>query len=122
MNTLASTVLSTASSAGQLITVLLIFAFVLFITWFATRFVGNFQKERMEGANITVVETQRIAPNKYIQIVKIGDRYFAIAVCKDSVTTISEISSESLDLSNTEKEKFSLKEFLNKAKEEEKDN
>ncbi|MBO7333759.1 MAG: flagellar biosynthetic protein FliO [Lachnospiraceae bacterium] len=122
MNTLASTVLSTASSAGQLITVLLIFAFVLFITWFATRFVGNFQKERMEGANITVVETQRIAPNKYIQIVKIGDRYFAIAVCKDSVTTISEISSESLDLSNTEKEKFSFKEFLNKAKEEEKDN
>lgn len=112
---------STASSAWQLITVLLIFAFVLFITFFTTKFLGNFQKEKSLGSNISVIETQRIAQNKYIQIVKIADRYFAIAVCKDSVTIISELSADSLQTMPEDKEKFSFKEFLNKAKEEEKD-
>ena len=113
---------SSTSSAVQFITVLLIFAFVLFITYFTTRFVGNFQKERMSGSNITVIETQRIATNKYIQIVKIADRYFAIAVCKDTVTTISELSADSIRISEEQPEKISFKDFLKRAKEEEKDN
>ena len=113
---------SSLSSTVQFINVLLLFAFVLFITYFTTRFVGNFQKERLTGSNITIVETQRIAPNKYIQIVKIADRYFAIAVCKDSVTTISEITGDSLNLSEEPLKKVSFKEFLKRAKEEEKDN
>ena len=113
---------SNVSSTVQFITVLLLFAFVLFITYFTTRFVGNCQKERLSGSNVNIVETQRIAPNKYIQIVKIADRYFAIAVCKDSVTVISEIAEDSLNLSEEPREKVSFKEILKRAKEEEKDN
>ena len=112
---------SSTSSAVQFITVLLIFAFVLFICFFTTRFVGNFQKERLSGSNINVIETQRIAQNKYIQIVKIADRYFAIAVCKDTVTTISEIPAESITFPSEQTEKISFIDFLKKAKEEEKD-
>ena len=104
---------SSTSSAVQFITVLLIFAFVLFICFFTTKFVGNFQKERLSGSNI--------AQNKYIQIVKIADRYFAIAVCKDTVTTISEIPADSISFPEEQTEKISFKDFLKKAKEEEKD-
>lgn len=110
-----------ASSVGQFLTVILIFAFVLFITWFTTRFIGNFQKEKSKGQNVKVVETVRIAQNKYIQIVLIGDKYFALAVCKDSVTTIGEIPAESLSFEENSGEKLSFKDFLNKAKEEEKE-
>ena len=47
----------------QFFTVLLIFLFVLFITWAATRWIANFQQGRADGANIEVVETYRLTAN-----------------------------------------------------------
>ncbi len=115
-------IILTAESMGQFIAVFLIFIFVLAVTFFTTRFIGNYQKEKLNGSNIKVVETQNIALNKYIQLVKIGDRYFALAVSKDSVTTIAEIPAESLSFTdNGNTSKFSFKEFLAKAKEESSD-
>ena len=88
-------------SIVQLITLVLIFAFVLALTYFATRIVGNVQKERIAGSNIKVLETMRISNTKYIQVVKIGNRCFAIAVCKDTVTYLCELNEEDLFYSET---------------------
>ncbi|MBQ4284501.1 MAG: flagellar biosynthetic protein FliO [Lachnospira sp.] len=83
-------------SIAQLITLVLIFAFVVGLTYFATRLVGNVQKERQAGSNIKVLETMRISNTKYIQVVKIGSKCFAIAVCKDTVTYLCELKEEEL--------------------------
>ena len=61
----------------QFFTVLLIFLFVLFITWAATRWIANFQQGRADGANIEVVETYRLTANKYVQIIRTGEKYLA---------------------------------------------
>lgn len=108
---------SAASSIGQFVTVFLIFLFVLAITWFATKYMANFQKEKSLGDNITVLETKRISQNKFIEIVKIADRCFALCVCKDTVTVITEISEDSLSYPEPIESKMSFKEFLNKARE-----
>ena len=108
---------TTASSVGQLITVLLIFVFVLVITAFTTKWIGNYQNEKALGENIVVLETKRISQNKIMEIVRVGDKYFAIALGKDEVTLIGEISEDSLKFPEVSKEAFSFKEFLNKAKE-----
>ena len=63
---------------------------------FATRYVGNLQKEKAFWSNIKVLETLRISNTKYIQIVKIGSKCFAIAVCKDTVTYLCELDEETL--------------------------
>ena len=76
----------TIDSIAQLISMILIFIFVLALTYFTTRFVGSYQKNKMAGSNVNVLETFRISNNKYIQIIKIGKKYFAIAVCKDTIT------------------------------------
>lgn len=55
---------------AQLLTLLIIFIFVLAVTYYVTRFVGNYQKNKLSGSNINILETMRIANNKYIQIVK----------------------------------------------------
>ncbi len=81
---------------AQLITLVLIFAFVVALTYFATRWVGRFQKEKMSGSNIIVLETMKISSTKYIQIIKIGNKCFAIAVCKDTVTYLCEVCEEDL--------------------------
>ena len=83
-------------SFAQFVTALLIFLFVLFITWMTTRFIGNLQKAQMTGGNIEVIETTKITPSKYLQIIRAGDKYLLIAVCKDSVTMLTEFSEESL--------------------------
>lgn len=80
----------------QFLTVLVLFCVVLAITYITTRWIANFQKTRQEGSNIQVLETCKIAPNAYIQIVKIGLRFVAVAVCKDTVTMIVELSEEEL--------------------------
>ena len=60
----------------------------------------------------------RISGSKYIQIIQIGNRFFAIAVCKDTVTVISEIEQGNLELSdnNTEVKSESFKSVLEKFK------
>ena len=81
---------------AQLLTLLIIFIFVLAVTYYVTRFVGNYQTNKLSGSNINILETMRIANNKYIQIVKIGSRVFAIAVAKDTVSYLCELDEDEL--------------------------
>ncbi len=81
----------------QLITLVIIFALVLAMTYFATRFVGNYKKEKMAGSNISVLETFRLSNSKYIQIIKMGSKFLAIAICKDSVTVLCELQESDLE-------------------------
>lgn len=105
---------------AQLITLILVFAFVLAITYFTTRFVGNYQKEKMLGSNICILETMRLSNNKCIYVVKIGSQCFAIAVSKDTVTYLCELQEEDLVYkdSSTEVKSESFKAILDKFKRE----
>jgi len=82
----------------QFITVLIIFIFVLVITYFTTVWIGNYQKVRNKGVNIELLEAQRLNQSQYIQIVRIGERYYALGVSKDSVVSLCEIPKEELEL------------------------
>ena len=50
----------------------------------------------MSGSNINILETMRISNTKYIQVVKIGSKVFAIAVAKDTVTYLCEFNEDEL--------------------------
>ena len=98
----------------QLITVLLVFVLVLGITAATTKWIANYQKQQGAGGNIQVVETVRISNNKYVQILRVGETYVVIAVCKDTVTLLGEVSADQLNL-NGSAQSFSFKELLDKA-------
>ncbi len=110
-------VMESANSTAQFISVLLIFIFVLALTLFSTRWIAKIQSAQNTNKNINIIETCRIASNKYIQVVKIGNTYMAIAIGKDNVTMLTEISEEELEL-NVEPNgsSFDFKDFLEKAK------
>ena len=95
----------------QFITVLLLFVLVLAVTGFTTKWIANYQKQQNKGTNIEIMETTRIANNKYIQLIRVGEVYMAIAVCKDSVTMLGEIPKEQLK-ENRVNSGFRFKEFL----------
>ena len=52
----------------------------------------------VKNSNIKVIETFRLNNTKYIQIVKLGEKYVAIAVGKDTVTYLTELDESELDL------------------------
>jgi flagellar protein FliO/FliZ len=81
------------------VTLLVVFVLVLALTAFTTKWISGYQKRQNAGSNIEVVETGRIANNKYVQIVRVGEKYLVIAVCKDTVTLLGEISKEELKAS-----------------------
>ena len=87
---------SEMDSVIQFITVLLIFVFVLGIAYFTTRYVAGIQKEKYKTGNMEVIETLRISNNKYLQIVRAADKYYCIAVCKDTITMLGEIQKENM--------------------------
>ncbi|MBQ7933226.1 MAG: flagellar biosynthetic protein FliO [Lachnospiraceae bacterium] len=80
----------------KLLAALVIFVGVLLFTAVVTRWMANYQKGMLVNSNIEIVETSRLANNKFIQIVRIGGKYMAIAVCKDTVTVLCEIPEEEL--------------------------
>ena len=81
---------------AQLITVAVLFILVLALTYFTTRFVGRYQKGQLSGNNIQVIDMLRLSQNKLVQIVRVGEKYFAVAVCKDTVTLLGEIDGDKL--------------------------
>lgn len=87
---------SGVDSFFQMIGVLLIFIFVLALTYFCTRWIAKYQKGMNFNRNIHVIETCRLTNNKFIQIIEVGGRCMAIAICKDSVTMLCELDKEQL--------------------------
>ncbi|MCI6811151.1 MAG: flagellar biosynthetic protein FliO [Lachnospiraceae bacterium] len=104
------------SSSAQFITVLLIFLFVVAITYFTTRYIAGYQKNLIRTGNMELVESLRISNNKYLQIVKTGNKYLVIAVCKDTVTFLTELEESELIISQEEAVGLDFKGLLEKAK------
>lgn len=107
---------SSTSMWVQLITILLIFVFVLAITAWVTKWIANFQKEKAPGENIVVLESKRVAPNKLVELVRIADKVYALAIGKDEITLIGEVNENALQHTETTGGTFSFKDFLEKAK------
>ena len=91
----------TLSSAGesffQLMFALVVFVGVLAITAYVTKWIAGYQKTQGLNKNLEIIEAIRVSNNKFIQIIRAGeDKYFVIAVGKDEITKLGELSSTDL--------------------------
>ncbi len=93
MNILLS---SSLESFIQLVGVLLIFAFVLAITYLTTRWMGGYQKAHSHNKNLRIIETIHVGNNKMISIIAAGKKYLVVSVGKDEVHMLAELSEEEL--------------------------
>lgn len=113
---LAST--SQGKNLLELVGVLIIFVFVLLITYLTTKWMGGFQKAKFKNRNMQILETISIGNNKTLSIVSVGKRYFVVAVGKDNVQLISEIQEEDFTdcsfLSEPEHAETSFQDILSK--------
>ena len=90
---------SRVDSFAQFLTVLLIFLLVLGVTYFVTRYIGKYQKTQTTGRNIEVIEATKISPQAFVEILKVGSKYIAVAVSKDNVTYLCDVPAEEIIVS-----------------------
>lgn len=100
----------------QFITVLIIFILVFAVTIWVTKWMGKYQKGQMAAHNMAVVDSMRLTQSQCIHIVRIGNKYSAIAVSKDSITKIMDLDESDIvfDAEQTGTESFS--DIFNKMK------
>lgn len=109
------TVSNSANAYLQFMTVLILFVFVLVITYWTTKWIAGYQKGKRTNANLEVVETFQLANSKYIQIIRVGQKYLAVAIGKDSVTMLTEVPEDQLTFSSSaNNEQMSFKELFEK--------
>ena len=84
----------------QLITVLIIFVFVLILTYFTTRWMAGIQKGRSFNKNLRIIETIHLQTNTMISIIEAGPTYHVVSIGADDVNSLNELTEEELkDLS-----------------------
>lgn len=91
----------------QLIGLLVVFILILAAAYFVTRWVGGQTLQSQRNQNISVIETFRLAPNRFIQIVRLGNKYIAIALSREHVEFLAEIDEEALSLPETRERQVS---------------
>jgi len=106
---------TSVGSYGQFIVVLLIFLGVLAVTFYVTKWTAGYQKKRSSGANIELIDSAPLAANKHIQIVRVGNKYVALAVCKDTVTKVADLEENDLVLAGKENTGMSFRDILSRA-------
>lgn len=93
-------------SVFQFLTVLLLFVFVLVITYLTTRWIAKVQRGQMApGANLEVMETLKITGDKYIQIVRSGNKYLVIGIGKNEISFLAEVDEADLIFKNSNSSK-----------------
>ncbi len=119
------TVTTRADSYIQFMTVLILFVFILAATYWVTKWIAKAQKEKSGNGNLEVIETCRITPNKYVQIIRAGEKYLVIAIGKDEIHMLAELTAEDLvfqELSKGQTSDFAgILERVRNLKEKEKD-
>lgn len=78
----------------QLMGLLIVFILVIVACWAVTRFVGGQQIKQKNMGNFQVIETYALAKDRYLQLVKIGKKYYCISVAKDNISFICEVPEE----------------------------
>lgn len=107
-----------SSSIGQFIVSVVVLVFVIVLCYFTTRFIANYQKGVAGKGNIEILEAKSLGNNKYIEIVRIGDEYFALGVAKDNINIIAKVDKDTLKYEQPQKlnTKESFSQLLDKLK------
>lgn len=72
---------------------------VLFATYYFTKWFAKSGVVQSGSRNIKVIETFKVAPDRYIQIIQLGSKYYAIGIAKEQITFLTALEEEQLDLS-----------------------
>lgn len=90
------TAVSRIDVIAQFSTVLIIFIAVLVVAGFSAKWISKYQDAKSMQNNIRIIETSKISPNAFVQILKVGEKYICVAHTKEQVTMLTELKEEEI--------------------------
>lgn len=107
---------STLENALQLIGLIIVFVLILAAAYFTSKFVGITTVTNLKNRNFKVIETYKIAPNRFLQIIEVSGKYVVIGVSKDHIEYITELDADQVIKSEGEIAPINFKDILNNIK------
>ena len=89
---------STFAGIFKLIFLVIIFIVILVLSYLVTKWYANSGLVKNKTNNIEIKESFQLAPGKTISIVRIGEKYVALAQFKDNVVKLAELTEVELIL------------------------
>ena len=89
---------STFAGIFKLIFLVIIFIVILVLSYLVTKWYANSGLVKNKTNNIEIKESFQLDPGKTISIVRIGEKYVALAQFKDNVVKLAELTEEELIL------------------------
>lgn len=83
----------------QLIMSVILLLVIMVVAYFVTRWIGNMGNTQLNNKNIKVIEGRRVGQNKFVEIVKVGSKYFVLGIGKDEISCLGEVKEEELVIS-----------------------
>ena len=105
---------SNFAALGQFFSIIAIFIFILFLTYYTTKFIANFKMKSTSKGNISIIETISIGTS-HLHIIKVSNQHFLVSSSKDGFKFMTEIKDfEPQNISLTENSKQNFIEYFNK--------
>lgn len=89
---------SALASFFKLCMLLIAFILILVASYYVTRWYAQSGFVHRQNHNMEIVDTLSMGPNRQICIVRIGQKYIAVSVCKDHIRFLTEVSGMRLNL------------------------
>lgn len=106
----------------QLLLLIIILFFIVIAAHYVTKLVSSIKVNQLKDSNFKIIDTYNIAPNKSLQIVKIGARYILLSINKESTSFIMELKEEELTFIKDDIYKKDFTNIFNKIRKEKKGN
>ena len=108
---------STSASIIKLILLLIVFAGVLFLSYYFTKWYAKSGLVKKKTRNIEIEESYQLSPGKVIYIVRIGEKHVSFISSKDNVVKLTEVTEDELDFTVEDNvvEGVSFKDAITKA-------
>lgn len=104
---------SALASFFKLCMLLIAFILILVASYYVTKWYARSGFVRRQNHNMEIVDTLPMGPNRQICIIRVGQKYIAVSVCKDQIRFLTEVPKDELDFPpKTEAETRSFQEIF----------
>lgn len=106
--------LSMQTGVLDLVFMLVVFIVILALAYYVSKFISVQNSSLQRNKNLKVIESVQVAPHKYIQLIQVGNKFYAIAVTKDNITKIDEVDKKEIDLTGISHKEISFRKVLHR--------
>ena len=101
-----------SSVLGQFFRILLTLAFVIILIWYVLKLMSYSRKIGKRGGNLSIIESISLSTQSGMHIIRAGEKYLLVGVTKESITMLTELNGEQLDLTENKRPEMPFDKIL----------